>query len=66
MRPRGGSYDDCVAVHAEVNAVREARAERPGVVLSGLTLFVSRQPCDDCQGMLDELGIGVRFRGDGK
>lgn len=44
-RPPGGVYDDCIAVHAERNALAEAGTR--GTI--GATLYVTREPCGDCE-----------------
>lgn len=49
----GLSYDDCVAVHAEQNAVAMADRTR----LTGGTAYVTRVPCFTCAKILANSGI---------
>jgi dCMP deaminase len=44
-RPPGGTYGDCIATHAERNALDEAG--RRGTI--GATLYITRAPCGDCE-----------------
>lgn len=44
-QPPGGTYGDCIAFHAERNALEEAG--RRGSVRS--TLYITRAPCADCE-----------------
>jgi len=50
--PAGGNYANCVAIHAEVNAV----AHSTGVV-EGSTVYVTRAPCADCAKTLRAFGV---------
>lgn len=51
--PRGSSYDtgagSCIAIHAEQNALLRASWDE----MFGATLYVTDQPCDGCQRMID-------------
>lgn len=51
--PPEGNYGNCIAYHAERNAVIYALPEER----SGTTLYVSRKPCVDCKGLLLVEGI---------
>lgn len=46
-KPPLGSYADCPAIHAENNAVMRA-----GEAASGSVVYVTREPCSDCYGIL--------------
>lgn len=50
--PRGSDYSNCIAIHAEVNALAYARTEARGA-----TLYVTRAPCDWCSKVIDAFGI---------
>lgn len=51
--PGGEDYSNCVAIHAEANALLFARAS-----CKDATAYVTRQPCDGCEKLLR--GAGVR------
>lgn len=55
--PAVSSYDDgptaCIALHAEQNALLYASRDDT----EGGTLYVTREPCADCQRMIDGSGI---------
>lgn len=53
--PAFSNYDNCIAVHAEVNALRAA----PG---SGNIMFITCQPCEDCHILLVKNGIDPVWR----
>ena len=42
--PRDSDYANCIAIHAEFNAITRARPED----LPGSTLYVTRKPCPAC------------------
>lgn len=49
----GSSYDNCVAVHAEANALLYCdRAD-----LQGSTLYVTRRPCYACSKLIAATGV---------
>lgn len=51
--PPGSSYDNCVALHAEQNALIHCdRAD-----LYGATVYVTREPCVTCDKMLRGAGV---------
>lgn len=51
--PPGSSYDNCVAIHAEANALLHCdRAD-----LIGATLYVTRKPCYACSKLIAGAGI---------
>ncbi|AWW40781.1 cell division protein DedD [Streptomyces cadmiisoli] len=52
-RPPGGTYGDCIAIHAERNALEEAG--RRGTI--GATLYVTRAPCGDCEAAIWFSGV---------
>lgn len=49
----GSNYDNCVALHAEANALLYARTD-----LRGATLYVTREPCIACAKLI--IGSGVK------
>ncbi|AVP41401.1 deoxycytidylate deaminase [Streptomyces phage Yara] len=50
-QPRGGSYGDCTAVHAEVNAIHKM-LESWGYYEDGMILYTTREPCTGCWGKI--------------
>jgi len=44
QQPAGGSYANCIATHAEMNALIRADHER----LAGATIYVTCEPCSEC------------------
>lgn len=51
------NYELCLCMHAEVNAI--ANAAKIGVSLAGAVLYVTRQPCKTCFGLVINAGIAV-------
>lgn len=49
----GTSYDNCVAIHSEANALLHADRED----LIGATLYVTRKPCYACAKLIAGAGI---------
>jgi len=49
----GSSYDNCVAIHAEANAL--LYCDR--VDLIGATLYVTREPCYGCRKLINGAGV---------
>lgn len=49
----GSSYDNCIAVHAEANALLYCDRED----LVGATLYVTREPCRSCWKLIDGAGV---------
>jgi dCMP deaminase len=49
-----GSYDDCVATHAEANALLFARAS-----CKGATVYLTDPPCKGCQKLLRSAGVNM-------
>ncbi len=47
-----GNYSDCIATHAEHNAILNSN---PGD--HGVTAYITRAPCDDCATLLGHQGI---------
>jgi dCMP deaminase len=52
--PHGSPYDDCIAVHAEANALLYADGRQD---TEGATLYVTAKPCDDCRKLVRGAGI---------
>lgn len=52
-QPPGGSYDDCHALHAELNALIDAGRR----LAKGGTLYVTREPCSWCRKVAQAAGI---------
>jgi len=55
--PRGGSYDNCIAKHAEANCVEWAQQELRGLTDRWLTMYITRTPCRGCTSLLVENSI---------
>jgi dCMP deaminase len=55
--PAYSPYDSgpgaCIAVHAEINAIRNTDLRR----LRGSTIYVTRQPCDQCDRAISLAGL---------
>lgn len=51
--PPGGSYENCVALHAEQNAI--AWANRADT--AGATAYITGEPCDMCAKVLRAAGV---------
>lgn len=49
----GSSYDNCVAVHAEANALLYCDRED----LVGATLYITREPCYACDKLIQAAGV---------
>ncbi len=49
----GSSYDNCVAVHAEANALIYCNRED----LVGATMYVTREPCYACDKLIQAAGV---------
>lgn len=67
--PPLSSYENCIAVHAEENAIRWALEYVGENALQGASLYVTRGCCDDCSRLATSFGIdkivtpeGVTFR----
>ncbi|MFE1095869.1 deoxycytidylate deaminase [Streptomyces smyrnaeus] len=52
-RPPGGTYGDCIATHAEMNALEEG-GRRASL---GASLYITRAPCADCEGAAWSRGV---------
>ena len=50
---RGSDYSNCVAIHAEANALLYCNRED----LIGATLYITREPCDGCQKLIAAAGV---------
>lgn len=51
--PNAGDYEDCISLHAELNAVIYAGRDR----CSGATIYVTRNPCSWCMKVIMAAGI---------
>lgn len=51
--PPGGKYDNCIAIHAERNAIMYADVEKR----KGSTLYITRRPCTGCHELILTEGI---------
>jgi dCMP deaminase len=56
--PAGGSYDNCIALHAEMNALKKIRVANAKDYFQDATAYVTREPCRDCHVALADFGIG--------
>jgi dCMP deaminase len=54
---RGTPYDEapCVAIHAEANAADDAF--RRGLPVRGGTMYLTKEPCEVCHGLLRDWGV---------
>ncbi len=50
--PPNSEYDNCIALHAEINCLAYSRDEARGGVM-----YVTRAPCDWCAKVLDAFGV---------
>jgi dCMP deaminase len=50
--PKDAPYDNCVAIHAEANALLWARAS-----CKGATAYITDKPCPSCAKLLAGAGI---------
>lgn len=57
--PSGSSYDLCICVHAEQNALLSAA--RFGVAVAGATLYCTMRPCFGCTKELLQAGIDTVY-----
>lgn len=51
--PAGAPYTQCIATHAEANALRSAPPER----VSGSTMYINTNPCDRCIVVMRSAGV---------
>lgn len=51
--PSGTNYDNCVAVHAEANALLYCNRED----LIGATIYITREPCYACDKLIQAAGV---------
>lgn len=54
--PPGGNYSNCIAKHAELNCLEYA--QRYFAAFDGCTMYVTREPCDECLPYLAAAGVG--------
>ncbi len=52
-QPPGGSYDDCISVHAEANALLYADRDK----CEGATIYCTDDPCIGCTKLINGAGI---------
>jgi len=52
-KPGSGSYDDCISVHAEANAIIYAGRDK----CLGSTLYVTYSPCINCMKLVKAAGL---------
>ena len=57
--PSGSSYDLCICVHAEQNALLSAA--RFGVAVAGSTLYCTMRPCFGCTKELLQAGVDTAY-----
>jgi dCMP deaminase len=57
-----GTPGYCIALHAEHNAVLDA--SRRGLDVAGSTIYLTREPCEQCQELLEGLLITPVWRRD--
>jgi dCMP deaminase len=50
--PKDSDYDNCIAIHAEANALLYARAS-----VKGATAYITDKPCPSCHKLLRGAGI---------
>jgi len=58
--PPRGSYSNCIAMHAEDNAITNASFD-----IHNAVVYVTREPCDDCHSLMDQMGIHASVWPDG-
>ena len=58
----GANYDDCPAVHAEVNCLLQAA--RFGIELNGATVYCTAMPCNKCFAAMINAGIKILVTSD--
>lgn len=51
--PGSGNYDDCIAIHAEANAIIHTRRDD----CTGATLYITSVPCTGCAKLIAASGI---------
>lgn len=54
--PYTGGRGECIALHAEVNALMDAGRQR---LTSGCVMYCSDKPCPDCEKLIAGFGIDV-------
>lgn len=55
QKPSRGDYSDCIAVHAEANALLYADRDK----CENATIYVTGEPCYDCWKLIRGAGIGM-------
>lgn len=56
LPPYAGDYSNCIAVHAEENALRKARYV-DGFYLYASSVYVTAEPCSGCYELLADAGV---------
>lgn len=52
--PAGSDYDECIAIHAEANAIMFSSPEER----DGATMYCTQHPCFGCAKLISNSGIG--------
>lgn len=60
-KPAFTDYGDCIAVHAEMNALKQADSLIGPVSGSAWVMYVTCHPCPDCKAILDQRRIRVVY-----
>jgi len=66
--PAGGDYSNCIAKHAEHNTLEWWDVFNRTYTVrqhSATSMYITRPPCDDCQQLMREYGVGKVFYPDG-
>lgn len=68
VQERNLPYDEdgpgrCIAFHAEDNAITDAYRRGLSVSFSHCSIYVTREPCERCAGMLRMIGVRAVWRG---
>lgn len=56
LPPYEGGYNNCIAVHAEHNALKKAQRSA-GFILQNAVAYVTDEPCNDCHRRLADAGL---------
>lgn len=59
--PGYGTYENCIATHAERNAVSFALAAGRESDLVGSSCYITRKPCKECDGYLWDVGVSMVY-----
>ena len=61
---RGTTYEgqgSCIAIHAEVNCLTNA-TDRGILVMPGMTLYITKEPCEQCEMFLHPYDLRIVWR----